>query len=37
MFFADDIMLVDETREGISSKQERWRETMGSKGFKLVE
>lgn len=35
MLFADDIVLVDETREGVSAKLEAWRETLELKGFKL--
>jgi len=33
--FDDDIVLVDETREGINTKLERWRDTLKVKGFKL--
>ena len=35
MLFADDIVLVDETREGVNRKLELWRDTLESKGFKL--
>ena len=35
MLFADDIILVDETREGVNAKLESWRETLEGKGFKL--
>jgi len=33
MLFADDIILIDETRDGI--KLERWRDTFEVKGFRL--
>ena len=35
MFFADDIVLVDESRTGVNQKLELWRETLESKGFRL--
>ena len=35
MLFADDIVLIDETREGVNTKLERWRETLEAKGFRL--
>ncbi|XP_060191168.1 uncharacterized protein LOC132620753 [Lycium barbarum] len=35
MLFADDIVLLDETRSGVNSKLEDWRQTLESKGFKL--
>ena len=35
MFFADDIVLVDEHREGVNRKLELWRQTLETKGFKL--
>ena len=35
MLFADDIVLIDESREGVNSKLELWRRTLESKGFKL--
>ncbi|XP_060206140.1 uncharacterized protein LOC132633629 [Lycium barbarum] len=35
MLFADDIVLIDETRSGVNSKLEDWRRTLESKGFKL--
>ena len=35
MLFADDIVLVDETRGGINIKLELWRQTLGSRGFRL--
>jgi len=33
MFFADDIVLVDESRQGVHDKLERWRLTLESRGF----
>jgi len=35
MLFADDMMLVDESREGVNRKLELWRHTLESKGFRL--
>lgn len=35
MLFADDIVLVGETREGVNKKLELWRRELESKGFKL--
>ena len=35
MLFADDIVLVDETRYGVSARLEVWRQTLESKGFRL--
>ncbi|XP_060211622.1 uncharacterized protein LOC132639158 [Lycium barbarum] len=35
MLFADDIVLIDETRSGVNAKLEVWRQTLESKGFKL--
>ena len=35
MLFADDIVLIDETREGVNTKLERWRDTLDVKGFRL--
>lgn len=35
MLFADDIVLVDESRDGVNAKLERWREALKSKGFKI--
>ncbi|KAI0514206.1 hypothetical protein KFK09_010241 [Dendrobium nobile] len=32
-FFADDIIFVDKTREGVEGKLELWRSTLKSKGF----
>ena len=35
MPFADDIVLVDESQIGLSTKLELWKETLESKGFKI--
>ncbi|OIT40319.1 exocyst complex component sec6 [Nicotiana attenuata] len=35
MLFADDIVLLDETRVGVNERLEVWRKTLESKGFKL--
>ena len=35
MLFADDVMLVDESRAGVNRKLELWRQTLESKGFRL--
>ena len=35
MLFVDDIMLEDETKEGVNTKLELWRNNLKSKGFKL--
>ena len=35
MLFADDVVLVDESRTGVNQKLELWRETLESKGFRL--
>ncbi|XP_075093167.1 uncharacterized protein LOC142177455 [Nicotiana tabacum] len=35
MLFADDIVLIDETRRGVSERLEVWRHTLESKGFRL--
>jgi len=35
LFFADDIGLIDETREGVNAKLEQWRDTINVKGFRL--
>ncbi|KAH0434466.1 hypothetical protein IEQ34_026824 [Dendrobium chrysotoxum] len=35
MLFADDILLVDKTREGVEGKLELWMSTLESKGFRL--
>ena len=33
--FADDIVLVDETRAGVNTKLELWMQTLESQGFRL--
>ena len=33
--FADDIVLIDESSEGVNTKLDRWRETLEAKGFRL--
>ena len=33
--FADDVVLVDESRTGVNQKLELWRETLEFKGFRL--
>ena len=35
MLFADDIVLMDKTREGVNAKLERRREELESKGFRI--
>lgn len=35
MLFTDDILLIDETKEGINDKLEIWRSTLEAKGFRL--
>ena len=35
MLFTDDIVLIDESREGVKTKLERWRDTLKAKGFRL--
>ena len=35
MFFADDVVLVDESRTGVNRKLELWRRTLESKRFRL--
>jgi hypothetical protein len=35
MFFADDVVLVDESRTSINTKLELWRDTIESKDFRL--
>ena len=32
----DDIVLMDETRDGVNHKLEKWRNTLKSKGFRLI-
>jgi hypothetical protein len=33
--FADDVVLVDESRTGVDEKLELWRQTLEAKGFRL--
>ena len=35
MLFADDVVLIDESRIGVDRKLELWRRTLESKGFRL--
>ena len=35
MLFADDVVLVDDSRTGVNRKLELWRQTLESKGFRL--
>ena len=35
MLFADDIVLIDKTRGGLSKRLERWRHSLEFKGFRL--
>ena len=35
MLFADDIVLIDETKEGVNGKLEPWRHYLESKGFRV--
>ncbi|KAF3651783.1 hypothetical protein FXO37_17841 [Capsicum annuum] len=35
MFFADDLVLIDESRRGVNDKLEVWRQTLETKGFRL--
>ncbi|WP_375667144.1 RNA-directed DNA polymerase, partial [Bartonella sp. AC326YNZD] len=35
MLFADDIVLVDETKEGVNGKLELWRDALESRGFRI--
>ena len=35
ILFVDDIVLVDESRDGVNTKLERWRDTLEAKGFRL--
>ena len=35
MLFADDIVLINETGEGVNTKLERWRGALETKGFRL--
>jgi hypothetical protein len=35
MLFADDVILVDKSREGVNRKVELWRQTLESKEFRI--
>jgi hypothetical protein len=35
MLFADDVVLVDESQEGVNRKLELWRQTLESKRFRI--
>ena len=35
MLFADDVVLVDESRTGVNQKLKLWRETLKSNSFRL--
>ena len=35
MLFADDIVLINETKSGVNAKLEVWREVLESKSFKI--
>ena len=35
MLFADDIVLIDSTREGVNAKLETWRQALETKGFRI--
>ena len=35
MLFADDIVLIDETKAGLNTKLERWREALETRGFRI--
>ena len=35
MLFADDIVLIDETRQGVNDKLESWQLTLEARGFRL--
>jgi hypothetical protein len=35
MLFADDVVLVDKSREGVNRKLELWRHTLESKEFRI--
>ena len=37
LLFVDDIVRVDESREGISFKLDRWKEALESKGLGFVD
>jgi hypothetical protein len=35
MLFADDVVLIDESRKGVDQKLKLWRRTLEAKGFRL--
>jgi hypothetical protein len=35
MLFADDVVLIDESRTGVDQKLELWRQTLEARGFRL--
>ena len=35
MLFANGIVLIDETKEGVNTKLELWRQTLEARGFRL--
>jgi hypothetical protein len=35
MLFADDVVLMDESRTGVDQKLELWRQTLEAKSFRL--
>ena len=35
MLFVDDIVLIDETRQGVNDKLESWQLTLEARGFRL--
>jgi hypothetical protein len=35
MLFTDDVVLIEESRSGVSQKLELWRQTLEAKGFRL--
>ena len=35
MLFTNDVVLVDESREGVNRKLELWRQALESKGFRI--
>ena len=35
MLFADDIVLIDVTRQGVNDRLESWRHTLEDRGFRL--
>jgi hypothetical protein len=35
MLFADDVVLIKESKSGVSQKLELWRQTLEAKGFRL--